>query len=216
VQQKASTLFTAYDEFFTIRKQPDESLPALSARVEQAMASIQQPHPSTFDLQTSDAELSCIARMHALGDKYKHFTSSLAILTDLGKDKVKVAFQTEEINHHPRPDASPTSPLSTSIHICRCDPSSSCAFRDKAGHCQCKCYALQRAKETFKSSKRSGRRPNQANTTSTTPTLPLMMSTAATANLGAQDMVEHAGNTCLRSIDPSDPLLPLQLDADID
>jgi hypothetical protein len=216
VQQKASTRFVAYDEFFTIRKRPDESLPALSARVEQAMARIQQLRPSTFDLKTSDAELSCMAMMHALGDEYKHFTSSLALLTDLDKVKVKAAFQTEEINRRPRPDASPTSALSTSIPTCRCDPSSSCAFCDKAGHCQCKCYALQRAKETFKSSKRSGRRPNQANTTSATPGTPSTMSTAATANVAAQDVVERAGNASLRSIDPCDALSPLQLDADVD
>jgi hypothetical protein len=216
VQQKASTRFVAYDEFFTIRKRPDESLPALSARVEQTMARIQQLRPSTFDLKTSDAELSCMAMMHALGDEYKHFTSSLALLTDLVKVKVKAAFQTEEINRRPRPDASPTSALSTSIPTCRCDPSSSCAFCDKAGHCQCKCYALQRAKETFKSSKRSGRRPNQANTTSATPGTPSTMSTAATANVAAQDVVERAGNASLRSIDPCDALSLLQLDADVD
>jgi hypothetical protein len=34
--------------------------------------------------------------------------------------------------------------------------------------------------------------------------------------LGTQDVVERAGNASLRSIDPSDPLLPLQLDADVD
>jgi hypothetical protein len=180
------------------------------------MARIQQLRPSTFDLKTSDAKLSCMAMMHALGDEYKHFTSSLALLTDLDKDKVKVAFQTEEINRRPRPDASPTSALSTSIPTCRCDPSSSCAFCDKAGHCQCKCYALQRAKETFKSSKHSGRRPNQANTTSATPGTPSTTSTAATANVAAQDVAERAGNASLRSIDPCDALSPLQLDADVD
>jgi hypothetical protein len=42
------------------------------------------------------------------------------------------------------------------------------------------------------------------------------MSTSATANVGAQDVVDHAGNASLRSINPSDPLSPLQLDADVD
>ena len=63
VQQKASTRFVAYDEFFTIRKRPEESLPALSARVEQAMARIQQLRPTTFTLKTSNDELSCMAMM---------------------------------------------------------------------------------------------------------------------------------------------------------
>jgi hypothetical protein len=89
VQQKASTRFVAYEEFFSIRKRSDESLPALSARVEQAMARIQELRPISFDLKTSDAELSCMAMMHALGPEYSHFTSSLALLTDLDKDKSK-------------------------------------------------------------------------------------------------------------------------------
>jgi hypothetical protein len=180
------------------------------------MASIQQLRPSTFNLKTSDDELTCMAIRHALGNEYKHFTSSLALLTDLDKVKVNAVFQTEKINHHPCPDASPSSALSASIPTCHCDPSSSCAFCNKAGYCQCKCYALQCAKETFKSSKCPGRRPNQANTTSATPGIPLMTSTAATANLGTQDVVEHTGNASLHSIDMSDPLLPLQLHADID
>ena len=145
---------------------------------------------------------------------YKHFTSSLALLTDLDMDKVKAAFQTEEMNRRPRPDPSASSALSASTSTCRCNPSSPCAFCEKAGHCQCKCYALQRAKDNYKSSKRSGRRPNQANATAATPTSPLTTSTTDTANMAAQDVVERAGNASLRSIDPSDPLSPLQLDAD--
>ena len=35
------------------------------------------------------------------------------------------------------------------------------------------------------------------------------------ANVAAQDMVEHTGNASFHSIDPSDPLLSLQLDADV-
>jgi hypothetical protein len=41
------------------------------------------------------------------------------------------------------------------------------------------------------------------------------MLTPATANVGAQDVMEHAGNASLCSINPSDPLSPLQLDADV-
>jgi transposase InsO family protein len=216
VQQKASTRFVAYEEFFSIRKRSDESLPALSARVEQAMARIQELRPISFDLKTSDAELSCMAMMHALGPEYSHFTSSLALLTDLDKDKVKAAFQTEEINRRPRSDPHPSSgssALSTSTSSCSCNPSAPCAFCDKTGHCQCKCYSLQRAKDTYKSSKRTGRRPNQANTTSAGPAVASASPTAANAT---QDVVERAGNASFRSMDPSDPLSPLQLDADVD
>jgi hypothetical protein len=77
VQQKASTRFVAYEEFFSIRKRSDESLPGLSARVEQAMARIQELRPISFNLKTSDAELSCMAMMHALG----HDARSLGLNT---------------------------------------------------------------------------------------------------------------------------------------
>ncbi|KAF8551896.1 hypothetical protein OG21DRAFT_1486624 [Imleria badia] len=98
VQQKAGTHFVAYDEFFSIRKHPEESLPALSARVEETMSRIKELHPSSFDLAKLDDELACMAMIHALGPDYYHFTSSLALLTALDKNKVKAAFQTEEIN----------------------------------------------------------------------------------------------------------------------
>ena len=43
-------------------------------------------------MNTLDDELTCMAMIHALGPEYSHFTSSLAVLTDLNKDKVKTAF----------------------------------------------------------------------------------------------------------------------------
>jgi len=219
VQQKASTRFVTYEEFFSIRKRSDESLPALSARVELAMARIQELCPTSFDLKTLDAELSCMAMMHALGPEYSNFTSFLTLLTDLDKDKVKAAFQTEEINRRPRPDAptsSGSSALSTSSPSCTCNPSSTCTFCDKPGYCQCKCYALQRTKDTYKSSKRTGRRPNQANTTSATPAVVSTTPTAAIAHVATQDVAERAGNASFHFRDPSDPLSPLQLNADAD
>ena len=180
------------------------------------MARIQQLWPSTFTLKTLDDELSCMAMMHALGDEYKHFTSSLALLTDLNMVKVKMAFQNEEINCCPRTEASASSALSASTSTCHCNPSLPCTFCDKASHCQCKCYALQCAKDTYKSSKCSGRQPNQANTTSTASETHSMTLKTDTPNVASQDVVERAGNASFRSIDPSDSLTLLQLDTDID
>jgi hypothetical protein len=61
------------------------------------MARIHELRPISFDLKTSDAKLSCMAMMHALGPEYSHFTSSLALLTDLDKDKVKAAFRPRKL-----------------------------------------------------------------------------------------------------------------------
>src|SRR5919204_3931737 len=154
VQQKASSRFVAYDEFFSIRKRPEESLPALAARVEESMLRIQDLHSSSFDIKTLDAELTCMAMMRALGPEYSHFVSSLALLTDLDKDKVKAAFQTEEINRRPRSEASSSIPtdsaLSASSLRCKCPPNAPCSFCEKLGHCQCICHSLQRAKKQYK------------------------------------------------------------------
>ncbi|KAI9463746.1 hypothetical protein HD554DRAFT_2027022 [Boletus coccyginus] len=98
VQQKLVTRFVIYDEFFSIRKCPEEILTALTARVEQGMSRIKELRSFIFNLTNFDNELFYMAMIHALGLEYYHFTSSLTLLTDLDKDKIKAAFQTEEIN----------------------------------------------------------------------------------------------------------------------
>ncbi|KAI9571899.1 hypothetical protein HD554DRAFT_1987521, partial [Boletus coccyginus] len=65
VQQKPATRFVAYDEFFSIRKRPEETLTALTARVEQGMSRIKEL-PSTFSLTNLDDELFCMAMIRAL------------------------------------------------------------------------------------------------------------------------------------------------------
>ncbi|KAF9242397.1 hypothetical protein BU15DRAFT_44056, partial [Melanogaster broomeanus] len=60
VQQKPGTRFLAYDEFFSIRKKEEESLPVLTARIEQAMSRIQELRPSKFTLTDLDDELTCM------------------------------------------------------------------------------------------------------------------------------------------------------------
>ena len=148
-----------------------------------------------------------MAMIRALGPEYSHFTSSLALLTDLDKDKVKAAFQTEEINRRPHSDVISIPPadsaLSASSPTCRCPPNSPRLFCDKPGHCQCKCYSLQCAKKYYKSNKHKDRKQDQAQAANSTHT-------------GSQEVVERVGNASLCSSDPSDPFSPLQLNADYD
>ena len=223
VQQKAGTRFVAYDEFFSIRKRPDETLTALIARVEQAMARIQELRPSTFDIKTLDAELACMSMIRALGPDYSHFTSSLALLTDLDKDKVKAAFQTEDINRRPRPDAAGDSVLFATPGSCSCNSTLPCTFCEKPGHCQCKCFALQRAREAYKTTKRKGKKANTAQTVSTptsstsTPSSSVTPAPAvANSAQASQDVVELAGNASARSIAPSHPSSSSSIDSDGD
>ena len=105
------------NEFFSIRQRTEESLPALAARVEESMLRIKDLRSSSFDIATLDDELTCMAMIWALGPEYFHFTSSLALLTDLDKDKGKAAFQTEEINRRPRSDAIPTPSADSALSV---------------------------------------------------------------------------------------------------
>ncbi|KIJ09343.1 hypothetical protein PAXINDRAFT_17563 [Paxillus involutus ATCC 200175] len=233
VQQKPGTCFVAYDEFFSIRKRQEESLSAVTARVEQSMSRIQELHPSTFTLKDVNNELFYMAMIHSLGKDYYHFTSSLSLLSTLDKSTVKAAFQAEDINCQPCPDgAEPVSGdyvLAAAAGTCGCSPNVPCNFCEKPGHCNHKCYARQCAKEAHKASKHSGKgkRANQAqgsaNSTSgtsastTTSTHASAFANSATiTSRNPQDVVEHAGNASFRSSDPSDPLSPLQLNADAD
>ena len=131
------------------------------------MARIKGLHPSIFDLTMLDDELTCIALICSLGPDYSHFISSLALLTDLNKDKVKAVFQTKNINRRPCSDTSSamTSALSVSASLCKCDLSLSCFFCEKSIHCVYKCFALQHAKIAYKMFTYKSRKPNVTNQT---------------------------------------------------
>ena len=170
------------------------------------MLRIKDLHSSSFDIATLNDELTCMTMIQALGPKYLHFTSSLALLTDLDKDKVKAAFQTEEIDRRPCLDALPIpttdSALSTLSSRCNCPTNAPCRFCKKPRHCQCNCYSLQRVKKYYKSNKGKDRKDEKAQAPTVSP-------------IGSQEVVKHAGNASLCST-PSDPFLPLVLDADHD
>ncbi|PBK80905.1 hypothetical protein ARMGADRAFT_949000, partial [Armillaria gallica] len=65
-QKTMTTRFTAYDTFFSVRKDPDESLSALHARVVKIMADVRSLRPSNFNLSKLDEELQIMALIHAL------------------------------------------------------------------------------------------------------------------------------------------------------
>ena len=138
------------------------------------MLKIKDLRSLTFDMNTLDAELTCMAMTRSLGPDYSNFMSLLALLTDLDKVKVKATFQTEEINHCPRLDALPIpttdSALTTLLSECNYPKNMPCKFCDKPGHCQCKCYSLQQAKKYYKSNKSKNRKDEKAQAATASPT----------------------------------------------
>ena len=60
LQRRPVTRFNALDALFSIRKDPEETLPALAGRIEDAMQAVQNLCPSNFTLSQSDDELVCM------------------------------------------------------------------------------------------------------------------------------------------------------------
>jgi len=101
LQRKPGARFAAYDEFFGIRKREDESLSALTARVDQAMLKIKELRPSDatnpFTIDNLDDELVCMTLVHSLPQEYSHFTSNKA-----NKEKQRKTQATNYVMIHER------------------------------------------------------------------------------------------------------------------
>src|ERR1700709_616382 len=240
LQQRPGARFNAWDDFFSIRKQPDESLSTLIARIEDGMSKIKELRPNDpknpYTIKDLDAELICMTMVRSLGEEYSHFASSLMLLKSLDKSELQAAFLAEESQRRRRPEGpgGDTAMFSTS-GTCKCGPTATCYFCEQPGHCTHKCHAKQAKNNAKANAGRSGqgRRPRNANKASETPatssTLPSTPTSSTTApgiattsqnaqhtSQSAQRVTEFAGNASLCSFDPSHPLCPLQLDADAD
>ncbi|KAF8802077.1 hypothetical protein BYT27DRAFT_7226484 [Phlegmacium glaucopus] len=96
--------FNAYDDFFSIRKQEDESLQTLMNRVDAALRN------------QLDDELASMAMICALPDEYSAFTSSLPLLDKLDKATIHQAFVGEKTQHH-CPLECKTEFIETGLHL---------------------------------------------------------------------------------------------------
>ena len=94
--------FNSYEEFFSIRMQENESLPALASRVEAKMAEVKALRPKSFTLEQLYDELTVMAMVRSLGDDYSSFVSTLLMQDSLEKKKVLAAFHSEELQRKKR------------------------------------------------------------------------------------------------------------------
>lgn len=90
--QKPANRYNAYDDLFSVRKQADETLPALVMRTEQIVHLIKNLRPTTFTIQDLDDELQCMALIRALPDEFATFASTLMITDKLKKVDLVAAF----------------------------------------------------------------------------------------------------------------------------
>ena len=148
LNKRPGTRFNAYDDLFSIRKQPEESLQSLMNRVDEAMRKIVNLRPKNFTLEKLDEELTCMSLIRSLPEEYNNFTSSLLLLDSLDKTKLQTAFVTEETNRSRRADplSSNTSrALQTSAQgkSLRPRPDYSnykCDYCGRTGHTSRRCY----------------------------------------------------------------------------
>ena len=182
------------------------------------MSKIQQLRPkdasTPYTIKDLDNELICMAMVHSLGDEYSHFVSSLLLFQSLEKDRLKEAFLAEELQcmHHPESTSGSEAVLFASGSNCKCPPSVSCSFCEYSNHCVHKCQNLIKAKSNYLSqkSKRNKKGGNSDTSSSSQPP-----AESSSGSQSASQAMEFAGNASLHSLDPSSPLYPLQLDADI-
>ena len=96
LSKKPGARFNAYDDFFSIYKENNETLMDLGVHIEKA---IQNLGPSGFTIEMLDEELQCMALIRALPEEYCHLSSSLLLMDKLDKTVILQAFHSEELNH---------------------------------------------------------------------------------------------------------------------
>ncbi|THH04794.1 hypothetical protein EW145_g5256 [Phellinidium pouzarii] len=95
-QDNPASRFIAYDQFFSITKKEDESLTALTARVEDALHKMRNSRNSALTLKDFEDELAAVALVRALPMEYSSFRSALLLVTNFDFKTVKDAFLQEQ------------------------------------------------------------------------------------------------------------------------
>src|ERR1700749_2040578 len=225
VQKRPSTRFNAYNSLLSILKLEDESLPALTSRIERAMQEVKNLRPATFSLADLDSDLVCMAMIRSLPAEYRSFVSSLILLPKFDFKTLREAFILEEDNRKASiaqdsiiAAANLTTTLSNrSKQSNTSSPSSTrvtCEFCQTYNHTQAQCRLykqFQSQARTPAQEARSNRRPGRANNSSAAannpaanpPATPFSEQASVANNDG--DTQEYAGNASTLFFDASTP-----------
>jgi len=150
--------FNAYDDFFSLRKKPDQTLSQTATLVEEAMQRIQGLRPTDFTLEKLDEELIVMAMIRAIaGDEYQSFISSLLLLDKLEKATVLEAFRNEQTQRLRRNDGQ-----SPAESVMRAQSATSsdvvCFYCTLKGHKLEKCWRFLRDKKLVGEEIKKGRK----------------------------------------------------------
>jgi hypothetical protein len=157
VQKRPSTRFLAYSSLLSIQKVPDESLPALTSRIEKAMQEVKNLRHKTFSIDDLDSDLISMAMIRALPAEYDSFVSSLTLLPQFDFKTLKEAFIIEETNRKAAKHAASVAAAANLVHsppsasiASTPSPSSGpkhCVFCNMKGHVQSNCYQYRDLKK---------------------------------------------------------------------
>jgi hypothetical protein len=165
MQQVPGTRFSAYNELFSIVKRPEDTLPAVAARVEAAIARVKELRPAAvtvagalvaYTIKHLDDELALMAMLHALlRNEYGDFI--LSLMPDLTRCTVEAAFQVEQTkrsaHHGPLVTPAGDAALRTQQNVRtapRTPSSVECTFCKATGHTHNQCFARERAADAAK------------------------------------------------------------------
>ena len=158
--KKPGMRFNAYDDLFSIRKLPEESLEALIAQVSQKLRVLKDMHPAGYTIQQLDDELYSYTLVRALPEEYTGFSSSLMLLEDLLPDTINEAFRNEQINRQRQALAHASSlsslAMATSSFLSHNKPRPKCEFCGIPGHIQANCYKLKSCKQIYEATRKNG------------------------------------------------------------
>ncbi|MGH7239232.1 MAG: hypothetical protein ACREHG_04095, partial [Candidatus Saccharimonadales bacterium] len=178
VRKRPNTRFMTYSTLLSITKQPDESLPSVTTRVEQALKDVKALCPADYKLEKLYDDLCCMAMIRSLPPDFSSFVSTITLMDDLSMSKLKTAFITEESNRKAMDAQTGTAAaahLTNTVTIC--------GWCERPGHAEDHCYAKQASQQQDRANAKARRyRGKKANSSPTSNSTTSSANTANTAN----------------------------------
>lgn len=148
-QQKAGPRFGAYDAFFNIRKEDDESLVTYTARVSRAMSIVKSLRPTGFTIEQLDEELMCMNTIRGLPSQFSSFVDSLFLIDKLDFSSLQAALHNHESQAQLREATGPAAAMRASAKMPpagKTSPKVTCTWCKRPGHSE-DCYSKRSSKQ---------------------------------------------------------------------
>jgi hypothetical protein len=179
MQQVPGTCFSAYNKLFSIVKRPEDTLPAVAARVKAAIACVKELRPATvtvagtsvaYTIKHLDNKLVLMTILCTLQrNKYGNFISLLMRTPNLTCCTIEAAFQIKQtkrsVHHGPLVTPAGNATLCTQQNVCnalRTPSSVECTFCKATGHTHNQCFARKRTADAAKAKTKERKEEHKA------------------------------------------------------